>query len=199
MVQIDDKIISLDVFKEHFLCDLPKCLGSCCVEGESGAPLEEEETKVLDEIYPKIKHLLSPEAVEIIEKNGTWETDSDGDKVTPIIHGRECVYTYFDGEGVCKCAIEKAYDEGLVDFKKPVSCHLYPIRVDKYPNYEALNYHVWPVCNPARELGKQVGLPVFRFLKDPIIRKYGERFYEEMEDVAKELEKMEAAKSEQSE
>lgn len=199
MVQIDDKIISLDVFKEHFLCDLPKCLGSCCVEGESGAPLEEEETKVLDEIYPKIKHLLSPEAVEIIEKNGTWETDSDGDKVTPIIHGRECVYTYFDGEGVCKCAIEKAYNEGLVDFKKPVSCHLYPIRVDKYPNYEALNYHVWPVCNPARELGKQIGLPVFRFLKDPIVRKYGERFYEEMEDVAKELEKMEAAKSEQSE
>ncbi len=128
MVQIDDKIISLDVFKEHFLCDLPKCLGSCCVEGESGAPLEEEETKVLDEIYPKIKTLLSPEAVEIIEKNGTWETDSDGDKVTPIIHGRECVYTYFDGEGVCKCAIEKAYDEGTVDFKKPVSCHLYPIR-----------------------------------------------------------------------
>jgi hypothetical protein len=199
MVQIDDKIIHLDIFKEHFLCDLPKCLGSCCVEGESGAPLEEEETEILDRIYPKIKHLLSPEAVEIIEKNGTWETDSDGDKVTPIIHGRECVYTYFDGEGVCKCAIEKAYNEGLVDFKKPVSCHLYPIRVDKYPNYEALNYHVWPVCNPARELGKQIGLPVFRFLKEPIIRKYGERFYEEMEDVAKELEKMEAAKSEQSE
>ena len=110
MVQIDDKIIHLDVFKEHFLCDLPKCLGSCCVEGESGAPLEEEETEILNRIYPKIKHLLSPEAVEIIEKNGTWETDSDGDKVTPIIHGRECVYTYFDGEGVCKCAIEKAYN-----------------------------------------------------------------------------------------
>lgn len=192
MVQIDDKIISLDIFKEHFLCDLPKCLGSCCVEGESGAPLENEETAILDKIYPKIKHLLSPEAVAIIEKNGTWETDADGDKVTPIIHGRECVYTYFDGEGVCKCVIEKASDDGLIDFKKPVSCHLYPIRVDKYPTYEALNYHVWPVCNPARELGKQIGLPVFRFLKEPIIRKYGERFYEELEDVARELDKMEA-------
>ncbi len=195
MVQIDDKIISLDIFKMHFLCDLPKCLGSCCVEGESGAPLEDEETIVLDKIYPEIKHLLSPEAAEIIEKNGTWETDADGDKVTPIIHGRECVYTYFDNEGICKCAIEKAHDEGLVEFKKPVSCHLYPIRVDKYPTYEALNYHVWPVCNPARELGRQIGLPVYRFLKEPLIRKYGEQFYSEIEDVAKELEKMETEKA----
>ncbi|PWD99255.1 DUF3109 family protein [Marinilabilia rubra] len=195
MVQIDDKIISLDIFQKQFLCDLPKCLGSCCVEGESGAPLEDEEIKIIEGLYPKIKHLLSPEAVEVIEQNGTWETDTDGDKVTPIIHGRECVYTYFDGDGVCKCAIEKAHDEGLVDFKKPVSCHLYPVRVDKYPAYEALNYHVWPVCNPARELGKQIGLPIFRFLKEPIIRKYGEVFYSELEDVAMHLEKQESEKS----
>jgi len=189
MVQIDDKIISLDIFEKHFLCDLPKCLGSCCVEGESGAPLDDEETAILEDIYPKIKHLLSPEAVEIIERSGTWETDADGDKVTPIIHGRECVYTYFDSDGICKCAIEEAHEEGLINFKKPISCHLYPIRVDKYPNYEAMNYHVWPICDPARELGKKMGFPVFRFLKEPIIRKYGERFYEEMEEVAIHLEK----------
>jgi hypothetical protein len=197
MVQIDDKIISLDIFRERFLCDLPKCLGSCCVEGESGAPLEDEETPVLDRIYPKIKHLLSAEAIDVIEKKGTWETDADGDKVTPIIAGRECVYTYFDGEGVCKCAIEKAHEEGLIDFKKPVSCHLYPIRVDKYPNYEALNYHIWPVCNTARELGRQIGLPIYRFLKEPIIRKYGEKFYNEMQEVDRELEKMNSEKAEE--
>jgi hypothetical protein len=197
MVRIDDKIISLDLFQKHFLCDLPKCLGSCCVEGESGAPLEDNETAVLDEVYPAIKHLISAEAVEIIDRNGTWETDADGDKVTPIIHGRECVYTYFDGDGVCKCAIEAAHDEGLLDFKKPVSCHLYPIRIDKYKNHEAVNYHVWPVCNPARELGKQIGMPVFRFLKEPIIRKYGELFYTEMEEVAILLEKKESENSEE--
>ncbi|MGQ1889077.1 DUF3109 family protein [Thermophagus sp. OGC60D27] len=195
MVQIDDKIISLDIFEKRFVCDLPHCLGSCCVEGESGAPLEDEETEILDEIFPAIRHLLSPEAVEIVEKNGTWEVDPDGDKVTPIIRGRECVYTYFDQEGVCRCAIEKAYNEGLVNFKKPISCHLYPIRVDKYENYEALNYHLWPVCNPARELGQKIGVPVFRFLKEPIIRKYGERFYEEMEDIFKYLENQKKQKT----
>ncbi|SFF02102.1 DUF3109 family protein [Thermophagus xiamenensis] len=192
MVQIDDKIISLDIFEKHFVCDLPHCLGSCCVEGESGAPLEDDETEILDKIFPLIRHLLSPEAIDIIEKNGTWEVDADGDKVTPIIRGRECVYTYFDQDGVCRCAIEKAHREGLIDFKKPISCHLYPIRVDKYENYEALNYHVWPVCNPARELGEKLGVPVFRFLKEPIIRKYGKRFYDEMEDVYKHLEKQKA-------
>ncbi len=197
MVQIDDKIISLDIFQKLFLCDLPKCLGSCCVEGESGAPLEEEETVILEKIYPEIKHLLSSEAIEIIENNGTWNIDSDGDKVTPIIHGQECVYTYFNSDGICKCAIEKAHDEGIVNFRKPISCYLYPIRVDKYENYEALNYHIWPVCNPARELGKQIGQPVFRFLKDPIIKKYGENFYSEMEDVAIQLEKQKHAASEE--
>ncbi|MFO8001612.1 MAG: DUF3109 family protein [Marinilabilia sp.] len=197
MVQIDNKLISLDLFQKHFLCDLPKCLGSCCVEGESGAPLEDQETAILEDLYPRIKHLLSPEAVEIIEKNGTWNVDVDGDKVTPIIHGRECVYTYFDSEGVCKCAIEKAHDEGMTDdFKKPVSCHLYPIRIDKLRDgKEALNYHEWPVCNPARDLGKNIGLPVFRFLKEPIIRKYGETFFNELEEVALYLKKQESTAS----
>ncbi len=194
MIQIDDKLISLDVFEKHFLCDLSKCLGSCCVEGESGAPLEDDEIARLHEIYPKIKHFLSPEAIDIIEKKGIWETDSDGDKVTPIIHGRECVYTYFDANGVCKCAIEKAHDEGIVDFKKPISCHLYPIRIDKYKDYEAVNYHVWPVCNPARELGSNIGLPIFRYLKEPIVRKYGEAFFNEMVEVAQQLENRKSQK-----
>lgn len=193
MIQIDDKLISLDLFQKHFLCDLPRCLGSCCVEGESGAPLEDKETEILDELYPRIRHLLSEEAVEIIEENGTWNVDDDNDKVTPIIHGRECVYTYFDSNGVCKCAIEKAHDEGTTDFRKPISCHLYPIRIDKLRDgKEAINYHVWPVCNPARELGEQVGIPVYKFLKEPIIRKYGETFFNELEEVALYLKEQES-------
>lgn len=182
MVQIDDKIISLDIFERHFVCDLPRCLGACCVEGESGAPLEDDETAILDDIFPVIKSMLSEKALKVVEKTGTWEIDSDGDKVTPIINGKECVYTYFDEDGMCKCTIEKAWKEGLIDFKKPISCHLYPIRVSKYAEFEALNYHNWHVCAPARELGAKLGVPVFRFLKEPLIRKYGEAFYVEMEE-----------------
>ncbi len=188
MIQIEDKIISQDIFDKHFLCDIPKCKGSCCVEGESGAPLEDEETKVLEEIYPKIKHLLPEKSNEIIMQEGTWVVDMDGDKVTPIINGAECVYVYFEEDGTAKCAIEKAHKEGIIDFKKPISCHLYPIRVTKYTDFEALNYHQWPICEPARILGKEKGLPIFKFLKEPIIRKYGEEFYGHLEDVNKLLE-----------
>jgi len=185
MIQIDDKIISIDIFEEHFICDIPKCHGSCCVEGDSGAPLEDDEVKILEEIYPIIKSRLPKKSQKIIEERGTWEIDSDGDKVTPINNGRECVYVYFDENNVAKCAIEKAHSEGLIDFKKPISCHLYPIRVSKYNDFQALNYHQWPICAPARVLGKEVGLPMFKFLREALIRKYGEAFYDEMEEAAK--------------
>lgn len=182
MIQIDDKVISIDIFEEHFICDLPKCHGSCCVEGESGAPLEDDEVKILEEIYPIIKSRLPEKSQKIIEERGTWEIDSDGDKVTPINNGRECVYVYFDEKKVAKCAIEKANRDGLIDFKKPISCHLYPIRVTKYKDFQALNYHQWPICAPARVLGKEVGLPMFKFLREALIRKFGEAFYDEMEE-----------------
>ena len=187
MVQIDDKIVSTDIFTKRFVCNLSVCKGECCVEGESGAPLEDEETAILEEIYPVVKPYLSEKAIEEIEKQGKWVVDMDGDKVTPIINGKECVYTYFDDEGICKCAIDKAHQEGKIDFKKPISCHLYPIRVAKYPDFEALNYHTWPICAPARELGGQLGVPIYNFLKEPIIRKYGEAFYDELVDVEKTL------------
>lgn len=187
MIQIDDKIISLETFTKRFVCNLEKCKGECCIEGESGAPLEEEETKIIEEIYTVIKPYLSEKAIKEIEEQGKWIVDSDGDKVTPIINGKECVYTYFDEKGICKCAIEKAHMEGLTDFKKPVSCHLYPIRITKYSDFEGLNYHTWPICYPAREFGAQLGVPVYKFLKEPIIRKFGEAFYNEMESVEKEL------------
>lgn len=187
MVQIDEVLISLDVFAKRFICDLPKCKGECCVEGESGAPLEDEETDIMEQVYPIVKADLSEKAIAEIEKTGTWEVDADGDKVTPIIQGKECVYTFFDEEGVCKCAIEKAWSEGKTAFRKPVSCQLYPIRMKKYNDFEAMNYDVWPICHVARELGSKVGMPVFRFLKEPIIRRFGEEFYKEMEGAEEEL------------
>lgn len=188
MVQIDDKVISLDLFEKKFICNLHQCHGECCVEGESGAPLEEEETQILESIYPQVKPYLTEMAVDEIEKQGKWVIDADGDKVTPIINGRECVYALREPNGTWKCAIEQAYYDGKINWKKPISCHLYPIRVTPYKNFDALNYHQWFVCKPAIELGNQLGTPVFRFLKEPLIRKYGEPFYLEMENVAQALE-----------
>lgn len=187
MIQIDDKIISLDLFEKRFVCDLGACKGACCVEGESGAPLETEETKILEDIYPLVEPYLTPEAIEQIKLQGKWVIDSDGDNVTPIINGNECAYAYFDDNGTCKCAIEKAFYEGKVSFKKPISCHLYPIRTQRFTEFEAINYHQWQVCAPARTCGKKLGVRVYKFLKEPIIRKYGEAFYQQMEEIEIEL------------
>ncbi|SMO51756.1 Protein of unknown function [Saccharicrinis carchari] len=189
MIQIDDKIISLELFTNKFICNIAKCHGVCCVEGDSGAPLEEDEGKIIEEIYPKIKHLLSPDAIKTIEEEGTSVIDFDKDLVTPIVNGKECVYTYFDSKGGVHCAIEMAWKQGLVPFRKPISCHLYPIRTRKLSQGEALNYDVWPICKDAVVLGKREGVSVYKFLKEPIIRKYGEAFYAEMEAAEKELEK----------
>jgi len=187
MIQIEDKIISLELFQKKFICNIAKCHGVCCVEGDSGAPLEKEEAEIIDEIYPKIKHLLSDDSIEVIEKEGTSVVDFEDELVTPIVHGKECVYTYFDTKGTVHCAIEIAWKEGLVDFRKPISCHLYPIRTKKLSIGEALNYDVWPICDDARELGVRKGTSVYRFLKEPLIRKYGEAFYQELEETEKVL------------
>jgi len=187
MVQIDDTLISLDVFEKKFVCDLGACKGECCVEGESGAPLDDAEAALLEEIYPLIKPYLLPNAIAEIEAQGKWVIDWDDYKVTPIINGRECVYAIFDADGTCKCAIEQAYNDGVVSFKKPISCHLYPIRISKVNNMEALNFHKWEVCKVAFLLGHKLNMPVYKFLKDPIVRKYGIEFYEQMEIIEKEL------------
>lgn len=185
MIQIDDKIISLELFTNKFVCNIAKCNGICCVEGDSGAPVTDEEAKTIEEIYPKIKHLLAPEAIETIEKEGTSIIDFEDELVTPIINGKECVYTFFDDKGGVHCAIEMAWKQGLIDYQKPISCHLYPIRTRKLSQGEALNYDIWPICDCARELGEKKGVSVYRFLKEPIIRKYGEAFYQEMEESEK--------------
>lgn len=189
MIEIGDKLISEDIFSEEFVCNLARCKGACCVEGDAGAPLDADETKILADIFPKIKEYLRPEGIAAIEAQGTHVVDIDGDLVTPLVNGRECAYVVFDTQGVTKCGIEKAYENGAVEWQKPISCHLYPIRAVEYRNFTALNYHEWPICSPACELGKELQVPVYKFLKTPLIRKYGEEFYETLSDAAEEWER----------
>ncbi len=187
MIEIDGKVINTEIFRRRFICDISKCKGTCCYDGDSGAPLEEDELEKLTEVYPTVKPYLSDEENEEIAKQGLWVTDRDGDLVTPIIRGCECVYTNREEDGTWSCAIEKAYREGKTKWRKPISCYLYPIRVSKTRKYEMLNFHEWEVCRPAVELGEKVGTPAYKFLKEPIIAKYGEEFYNELEQVEQEL------------
>ena len=189
MIQIDDKLISEDLFSEEFMFNLAKCKGICCVEGDAGAPLDEDETKILDEIYPKIKSYLRPEGIQAIEEQGTYTLDFEGDLVTPLVNNAECAYVIFDEKGYTKCAIEKAYEDGVIDWQKPISCHLYPIRITEYSNFSAINYHEWDICSDACTLGKELGVKVYQFLKKPLIRKYGEEFYQTLSEAAEEWEK----------
>ena len=189
MIQIDDKLISEDLFSEEFVCNLAKCKGICCVEGDAGAPLDENETKILDEIYPKIKPYLRPEGIQAIEEQGTYTLDFEGDLVTPLVNNAECAYVIFDEKGYTKCAIEKAYEDGVIDWQKPISCHLYPIRITEYSNFSAINYHEWDICSDACTLGKELGVKVYQFLKKPLIRKYGEELYQTLSEAAEEWEK----------
>ena len=189
MFQIDDTLVSLDVVERCFLCDLSHCKGQCCVEGDSGAPLEEEELPKLHAGLPLIWDDLSPAAQAIIQKQGVAYIDEEGDLVTSIVHGKDCVFTCYDADGVCKCAIEKAYREGKSDFYKPISCHLYPIRITQYRDFKAVNYHHWAVCKAAELLGEREKLPVYRFLKEPLIRKFGQEWYEALDECAQEWEK----------
>ena len=189
MIQIDDKLISEDLFSEEFVCNLAKCKGICCVEGDAGAPLNEDETHILDEIYPKIKPYLRPEGIQAIEEQGTYTLDFEGDLVTPLVNNAECAYVIFDEKGYTKCAIEKAYEDGVIDWQKPISCHLYPIRITEYSNFSAINYHEWDICSDACTLGKELGVKVYQFLKKPLIRKYGEEFYQTLSEAAEEWEK----------
>ena len=189
MIQIDDKLISEDLFSEEFVCNLAKCKGICCVEGDAGAPLDEDETKILDEIYPKIKPYLRPEGIQAIEEQGTYTLDFEGDLVTPLVNNAECAYVIFDEKGYTKCAIEKAYEDGVIEWQKPISCHLYPIRITEYSYFSAINYHEWDICSDACTLGKELGVKVYQFLKKPLIRKYGEEFYQTLSEAAEEWEK----------
>ncbi len=183
MMKVGDVLVSDDIRDKEFVCNLEKCKGACCVEGDYGAPLLQEELSILEEIYPKVKKYLSPEGIKEIEKQGTHTIDDDGELCTPIISGRECVYAIYDERKILKCGIEQAHKAGDIDWKKPISCHLYPIRVTKKKDFEALNYNKWHICTPACVLGKELQVPVYKFLRDPLIRKYGEPWYNELVSV----------------
>ena len=181
MVQIQQTILSDEIFEEYFLCDLNLCKGMCCVDGDSGAPITREEYAEIESILPVIKKYLTPAALEVIANKGIAYVDFDGELVTSLVEeGKECVFAYRDEQGLCKCSIDTAYRDGRVDVQKPISCHLYPIRLSEYRVFTALNYHRWSVCRSAVVKGEEEGVPLYRFLKEPLIRKFGKEWYNEV-------------------
>ncbi len=176
MIQIGNTLLSDDLAEKHFFCDLSKCKGACCVKGDAGAPLSVEEVLLLPEIIDKIKPFLRKEGIEAIEQQGTHILDAENETVTPLIQGKECAYVVFE-KGIAMCGIEKAYIDGAITFRKPVSCHLYPIRIRKYEQFIAVNYDKWTICEPARQKGEKDGIPLYEFVKDALIRRFGNTWY----------------------
>jgi hypothetical protein len=186
MLQIGNTLISLDVIEKKFCCDLSKCKGICCVDGDSGAPLTDEEVDLIEEEYDNFKSYLRPEAISVIETQGTWVIDIENDKVTPLINNKECAYVIFDGD-IAKCGIEKAFFDGKTKFRKPVSCHLYPVRIKQYRDFTAVNYDEWEICKPALRLGMHKNVYVYNFLEESLIRKFGKEWYSELRIAADSL------------
>jgi hypothetical protein len=190
LIEVKDKVVSSLLFEEKFVCDLNACKGACCIEGDSGAPIKLDEIDMLEEDLEKIKPYMRQEGIEAVEKTGVFYMDRwDNEPVVTLVNGKECAFVNFDEQGIAKCAIENAYKDGKTEFKKPISCHLYPIRVQKYTDFEALNYGEWDICKPACECGSKLDVKVYKFLKEPIIRAFGEEFYDELELINSELEK----------
>lgn len=187
MIEIGRTILSRDIFEEFFLCDILKCKGACCIEGDSGAPLTSEEAKLIESEYPVFGKYLPENHKGEILKQGFSVIDNDGDLVTPLVNHRQCAYSFYDENNILKCAIEKAFSEGKIHFRKPVSCHLFPIRITEYKRFDAVNYQKLNICKPGRECGKSIKLPLYQFLKEPLIRIYGEEWYHEVELAAEYL------------
>lgn len=181
MIEIGRTILSREIFEQRFVCDLLKCKGACCVEGDSGAPLTPEEAETIKNEYNHFKDYLPKEHHKEILKQGHSVIDEDNDLVTPLINKKQCAYSFYDDRGILKCGIEKAFNEGKTSFRKPLSCHLFPIRITEYKRFDALNYEELDICKPGRECGKSLSIPLYSFLKEPLIRKYGEDWYKEVE------------------
>ncbi len=185
MIAIDNTLVSEDLLDKKFVCDLNACKGECCVAGDSGAPLDEDELPILDKILDQVKPYMLKKGIKAVEKHGPYVVDSDGDYTTTLVSEKaECAFVYFDETKTAKCAIEKAFYEGKIDWKKPISCHLYPVRITKHKSYDAVNYNRWSICKPACECGKKLDVPVYKFLKEPLIRKYGKNWFKQLEKSA---------------
>ena len=188
ILQVGDVLLASDILTEHFCCDLSQCKGICCVEGDSGAPLAPGEVKKLEEALDTVWGDLSAKAQAVIDRQGVAYEDADGDTVTSIVDGRDCVFTCYGADGCCYCATDKAYREGRYGWRKPISCELYPIREKILRDgTSALQYHRWNVCCPAVEKGRELGLPLYRFLKEPLTRRFGKEWYDELCAVAAQL------------
>jgi Fe-S-cluster containining protein len=185
MLVHENTLISLDVIEEEFVCNLAACKGACCIEGEFGAPLEEIELAIIERELPAILPFMAPKSADAIQKEGFYELDTDGDWVTKCIKGRDCVFAIHEN-GIYKCAIEKAYEHGKTEFIKPISCHLYPIRLAEVGTYTALNYSRWDICSAACKNGKKLKVPIYKFLKTPLTRRFGASWYDELSRIADE-------------
>ena len=177
MIEINDTLVSDDLLDQQFVCNLSACKGACCIEGDSGAPLEEEECSLMEESYNAVKPYMTPEGIEQVEKQGNFVFDSDGDLSTPLVNDRECAYVYRDDAGITKCAVEKAYLNNETSFRKPISCHLFPIRIKQYRDFTAVNVQLIEICSDACELGEKLKVPVYKFLEQPLIKRFGQKWF----------------------
>lgn len=185
MLQIQDALVSLDLAEEFFCCDLDRCLGECCIEGDAGAPITEAEFEQLKKLVDIVEPYLLPSAKERIAEAGVGYVDEEGDLVTQIVDGRNCVFTTYAEGGKCLCAIEKAYREGKCAMRKPISCYLYPLRLTQYPTFTAVNYHKWKICKCARTLGKAKGIRLYEFMREPLIERFGQEWYDELAEACR--------------
>lgn len=186
MLQIQNTLVSLDLIERYFVCDLDACLGQCCIDGDAGAPLLREEAERIEAVLPEVETDLAPRALEAIREEGASYIDPDGDLVTQIVDGRDCVYTCYAPGGKCLCALEKAYRQGRIPDVKPISCRLYPVRLKEYDGFTAVNLHRWKICRPAEALGRKLGVRAYEFLKGPLTARFGKEWYDELELTARE-------------
>lgn len=182
MIKIDDKLVADDIIENDFVCNLSACKGACCVKGDAGAPVEEPEEQILEDIYSEVKPYLRDEGIKAIEEQGKTVRSSFDEPETPLVNGEECAYVTFDEKGTALCGIEKAYRDGKIDFKKPISCELYPIRLTKLTSVIALNYDRWDICDPACQLGDELQVPIYKFAREALARKFGEQWYQKLEN-----------------
>ena len=180
MISIDNTIVSDDLFEKQFVCDLSCCKGACCIEGDAGAPLEMEEISLIQDCLDEIIPYMTEDGKNEIDKNEFFDYDINGNLGTALVKGKQCVFVYFENN-IAFCAIEKAFNEKKIDYQKPISCHLYPIRIKKYKSYDAVNYDKWHICKDALKLGKRLKVPVFKFLEEPLIRNYGRKWFKKLE------------------
>ena len=189
MFLIQNTLVSLDVLEKEFCCDLDKCHGCCCIEGDAGAPVTDEELLQIQRLLPDLMPEMTKEAREVVDKQGLAYKDQSGEQVLSIVNDKDCIFARTDHNGWCYCLIEKLFRAGKTDFLKPMSCHLYLIRLTKVGENTGVEYHRWDICHCARVLGKKSHVPLYQFLKEPLIRRFGQEWYDELELTAQEWKK----------